>query len=342
MFNYMNSIKFVLGHQCPKETLYTEYKEFCLQVQANLFYTESEILTILETGVLAKNYNSLIYQSLDSYFANTFPKNIVAFLNAGITGDLYLGINDDGEVTGIPFLGSPNITTIKKHIHNNLSNYIVNYQNIKKYVDTEVCELGVNKSFLDNSVLNDLILKYKTKKKLKLQRKKKYEFQKQIWLANTSIYEKKIVDLINSEPCRSELKTYITEQCTNERVKVALVNELSSPNNIAITNYNREDINSILSWGCKFKDAMLEEMMKLRPKKPQTTIRIHPELIFNKISPLRLKFIENNPTLKYYIIRVHVKAVRIPTEVYYVEPYNKKHKYKIRRLSGNEPYCSCL
>ena len=342
MFNYMNSVKLILGHQCPKETLHTEYKEFCLQVQANLFYSESEILAILETGVLGENYNSLIYQSLNSYFANTFPKNIVAFLNAGICGDLYLGINDDGEVTGIPFLGSPNITTIKKQIHKNLSNYIVNYQNIRKYVDTEICELNVNRSLLDNNVLDDLISKYKTKKKLKIQRKKNYEAQKQIWLDHTSIYEKKIVDLINSEPCRSELKMYISKHCTNQVVKNELMNELSSSNNIEITNYNREDLNSILSWGCKFKDAMLEEMMKMRPKKPQTAIRIHPELIFNKISPLRLKFIENNSTLKFYIIRLHIKVVRVPTDLYYVEPYNKKHKYKIRRLSGNEPYCSCL
>ena len=102
-----------LGYTQDKESLHTEYKEFCLQVPSSIMYSPTMIQKMIDSGVLDKDYNSLVYQSIEIYCTNVFPKNIVAFMNAEIDGEIILGVNDFGEITGIPCIGTLNEKIVK-------------------------------------------------------------------------------------------------------------------------------------------------------------------------------------------------------------------------------------
>tara|TARA_B100000401_G_C52813860_1_gene725560 strand:- start:3130 stop:4149 length:1020 start_codon:yes stop_codon:yes gene_type:complete len=332
-----------LGEKCGKESLNVEYKEFCIQVQSNIFYNENDIKSMIETGVLEKGYNSLIYQSLEIYCANVFPKNIVSFLNANIDGELYLGIDDAGEITGIPFVGDFNEKTIRNMFYQNLSKYIVDYGSIHEYLNITIIPLHIDirNGFLNNDVLDDLLYKYKSKKELNAFKKQKYEEDRREWIKKTAIYEKKINLLINTQPSRSELCEYINLHCKNSSTKASLMWFLMSSQEIKIEDYSRASDSSLFYWACRFKDEKLNDLLEARPEKPQTPIRIHPELIFNKIAPLRLKFLENNPDLHFYIIKVSIRRNHKNIPQYYKLPYNCESLYKIRRITReNEPFCS--
>ena len=69
----------ILGRKKHKESINCEYKEFCLQHTCSI-YNKNEISTILISGTLNDNYNSLVYQSLQHYFINVIPKYISSYL----------------------------------------------------------------------------------------------------------------------------------------------------------------------------------------------------------------------------------------------------------------------
>ena len=63
---------------------------------------------------------------------------------------------------------------------------------------------------------------------------------------------------------------------------------------------DKNNINTITYWACKYKDYILNELLKTRPRKPNVPIRIHPKLIFMRTTPLRLHFINNNANIEQY------------------------------------------
>ena len=85
-------------HDLIQESLYVEFKEFCLQEETEVDYS------IVKTGIITnkEKFNNDIYKNIRIYFYKYLPKYISAFINSNIKGQLIIGVNDFGEVTGIP------------------------------------------------------------------------------------------------------------------------------------------------------------------------------------------------------------------------------------------------
>ena len=330
-----------LGYTQDKESLHTEYKEFCLQVPSSIMYSPTMIQKMIDSGVLDKDYNSLVYQSIEIYCTNVFPKNIVAFMNAEIDGEIILGVNDFGEITGIPCIGTLNEKIVKNMLYDSLSKNILDYDEIHDHITIDIVKLGIDKKLLSNKNLDDLLHAYNSRIKMHNIRTKIYQDKKKEWVKKTTTYERKLHDIINTKTSRGELMEYIRKNCKDAMVRNYLVGILDTDDVIHIQDFDKDNPNTLFHWTCLFKDEKLADLLNARPEKPQTPIRIHPELIFNKIAPLRLRFIENNSNINFYIIRVKIKKYVSNNAVYYRQPYSNECYYKIRRLTNaNEPFCS--
>ena len=94
-------------HNNQNETIDTEYKEFCIKNNIFNFYSSDEIEKIIYTGIIDNHttFNELIISNLQLYFDLYIPKYASSFCNTDVkNGSLHIGINDFGEITGIPFL----------------------------------------------------------------------------------------------------------------------------------------------------------------------------------------------------------------------------------------------
>lgn len=93
----------------------------------------------------------------------------------------------------------------------------------------------------------------------------------------------------------------------------------------------REDTTHPLYWLFKFKDDKVDRYMAEKPRPPSLPkICNAPYTFITQLSDMRLKFIQNNPELNYYLIQVrfsgHLKNMK------YLEYYHKtKEQWLSRR-----------
>lgn len=331
----------ILGSIYGHESIYLEFKEFCLQINTNQFYNDTDIYDIIHTGKLNTKYNSLVYQSLQYYFFNIFPKYLTSFFNANINGKIILGINDLGEITGIPLLNSIDFNIIETFLHQTIHSLTSNPHLLMSCIDLQIIPLEINPTLLNSKHLKHLLSIYHNKQDLLLTKLDKYYKQKNLWFSKVSIYEKKIIDLVNQEPSKTHLYQFISNFCIDEEIKLKLCTLLLSNDYIDIYLYNRTDETNIFYWACLFKDDVLSTLLKFRPIKPNIPIRIHPNLIFSRTTPLRQKFIQNNPNIKYFLIQISINTHSSHEKIYFQRPFCDKSYYKIRKLnSNNQPFCS--
>ena len=115
-----------------RENLHNEFKEFCIrsEICPDLLST-NDIKQILIKGIpktkndciIISNFNLLVINSIQSYIEWYLPKYFCAFLNAQIKGNIYIGIDDYGEITGIPFAGDLDVSIINNMINNDGVHY---------------------------------------------------------------------------------------------------------------------------------------------------------------------------------------------------------------------------
>ena len=121
----------ILGTYFPnKEDKYTEFKEFYLKLEPSIFLDGSQIESILQNGVWEDKMNFVIANNVKHYFQFYVPKYVSCYLNSNISGKLIFGVNDDSEITGIPYKGDINNLELDKLIKNNLSKYVRGLDNL--------------------------------------------------------------------------------------------------------------------------------------------------------------------------------------------------------------------
>ena len=330
-----------LGVSYGRESIHCEYKEFCIQVPIEYVYEQQDVYKIIKSGKIDTKFNSLIYQSIQMYFDNVIPKYVSSFFNSRISGNIFLGVNDFGQVTGIPLLNAVNIPLIQRLFLDAMSKHIPNFDSIQHNVTLQCIPLTLDTSLLTNTELNSMMHSYSQKVTTRNHAQSLYKVEKDQWFDKVSVYEKKINSLINSEPARSQLCEYVNTFCHNITVRTHVCQQLLSNSILTIENLDRTDPSTIFFWACAFKDHMLESLLSTRPTKPHIPIRIHPNLIFSRLTPMRLLFIQNNNNIQYYLIKISIKYAQNTPPVFYKYPFDDTCHFKIRRLNAyNQPFCS--
>lgn len=342
MIDELSSYNF-LGQNVGKETLIKEYKKYCLKKDPSDFLEPEELENIIRDGTWYESLSYLISESLKEYIILFLPKYITTFSNSNLDGKLILGIDDFGEITGIPSLEKINpkdiLDIIKLSITKNLKTDI-SIENILDNIKFEVKELEIKPEFVNIDESEPLYEKYlslKEKYRLALD---EYNDQYIKWYQELHIYSIRLFDLINSKTTRQELIKYIINRnSSNEKIDIdIIISLLKSEVNIYIPLgeeiYIRKDNpDDIIYWLVKFKDENVQSISIQKPKKPILNCCFTLSSILSNISNMRHKFIKDT-RIKYYLIIIDIYGSKLDQEISYTLN-NKEWIVQSRKIGIN-------
>jgi hypothetical protein len=129
---YINNIDYKLGSHYTCETLNDEFKKFTL----NRDEITSQSMRIFfekffNTGLMNDTVDAYIKQRITLYLKTYIPKYTVCFLNTDEQHNLshsdsflYIGIDDNGMITGIPIKNTENLNELHKFIETEITKTI--------------------------------------------------------------------------------------------------------------------------------------------------------------------------------------------------------------------------
>jgi hypothetical protein len=319
------------------ETLTEEFKEFTIKTDVHNYFSKEEVKEIISKSSIKikDNFNKMAIDNIHYYINFYLPKYISAFANSDLEkGSMYLGINDIGEITGIPFYGEltremllPMIDEISVYLSKDLG------------IHFEIIKLETVLEILDDNL--DQIIKEKYEKMEKQKKdyedyiKRKVKWVEEIYkyyikvsdFANIRFYRDLVIDYIkwNSGPVE-----FIELLTTDDYIDIGDTDEIGK---------RKQDTTDIIHWITMCKDTLLQYVYKKKPEPvPYYTYHdnIH-EHHFRLLTTLRSKFVRNG--MSYYMIKFDFQTKEKET-IYY--RHGKEWKAKERVIYNGEPACVIL
>jgi hypothetical protein len=227
---YINNIDYKLGSQYTNETLNDEFKKFTFDREEITSRHQRNFFEIFfGTGKINSIVDDYIKKRISLYLKNYIPKYTVCFFNSDERHNLshsdsflYIGIDDNGIITGIPVKDTENLnelhnfieTEIEKIITENVFDNRIDHSLIKSCIESYI--YIINNSY--TGTCKELMEKNKEKIKtldkertdmfLKVYSKKKYVLQIRInaeritvgnFKKNDSIIERILRNLIEND-----------------------------------------------------------------------------------------------------------------------------------------------
>ena len=320
-----------LGGYFPKENKQLEFKEFCLKTPLDIYISPQEAEEILEKQIWNPKLQPVIIKNLHIYIDSFLPKYICSFINTNINGTFYMGINDYGEITGIPFMYQMKQEfivdlikdTIMKNIKQRRNESIqqLNETLVEKILSNINCSIELLE--IDNILIDDenskLYEKYKKDLIETNDRQLKYNNERVKWLLNLTKYSTKLKDILNTTETRKEMIEYMYDNGIKEDND--MITTLKKNTYITIPDYDnlqqqKINKNDIMYWLVKFKDYMTNKTVLQRPEKPLPIKMYTPYKIIQKLSLIR-NILINDKRVNYYLIKITVNGENIKDQLYY-------------------------
>jgi hypothetical protein len=263
----------------------------------------------------------MILDNINHYFKYYIPRYISVFGTSDIKkAELYIGISDIGEITGIPFFGNlPKwyvdsfLSSIKPFIL--IDDHAITVDDVISQLEIEIVKLKKDISYLDDSI-EPIITDF-------IDKKNKYEKEyfenlsmRRKWKEEMDYYTTKIGDYFTKREYRIAVSEFIKKNSEAEKYKNIIdllesdqVIEIDDLSDISIRKLNKNDV---IHWITEFKDKMVDI---IKDKKPQKipyfnfSYNIY-STQFTVLSNNRYRFCNNNKKLNYYLIKI-----RIPTNI---------------------------
>ena len=310
------------------ESLTIEFKEFCLKKCIYDYYTREEIEEIIDTGILTPDFNKVIYDTLHRYFLFYLPKYASGFSNCTHDGTLYIGVNDFGEVTGIPFIGNIDKTLINTYVHDITTNYLRSVGIAKsKYIDK--INISIEELSIDMMLLCDNTPQIMTQMKQDYERYKneymQYLCDRHIWLEKLQSYTCKLTIIFKNK--NADICKYIETNCDNSHIRnAAIINtkeSINTPINFEIILEHKDNPLHFVYWLLLFKDNTIRSHLLKRPKPPLFPKNQNSAFtLLTHISDLRHIFVSKNKSIKYYLIKIKLpKNINNDCYLEYKHPY---------------------
>lgn len=334
------------------EELLIEFKKFALCVGSEIDL--NFIRTIVDSGEYTTTLRLLIFEIFKNTYLPKIAKNICAISNSIIEpeqiGKIYIGIDDDGRITGIP-LKSANIKEIKELMTEYLD---INLINSPKF-DIKLTKLEINEDLLiplhekEKRLENykDLMYKFNEEhakyhhlvKKFVLNEKKyncsigtycqSHELRvmcANFILNNLDDYYSKYRLIYRKLRCLEPGIVYFPDEYTRLKIYKFLISDKmifeqdllmsDSPLKNEFIHKERSNPNSIICWITKFKDYVVyHHRVNGRPPQPiiQEPKNVYRE-IFSIMEPLYYEWI-NSYDVELYLITIDI--FKADTEVLY-------------------------
>jgi hypothetical protein len=333
-----------------KEQINLEFKEFCLKRQPDLLMTNEEIEYIILYGRWSHKMTKLLQMSMNDYFNFVVPKYIACYSNSCIDGKLIIGIDDYGEITGIPSIYSFNKNYFKNKLAKSLKNQL--YSEQKKTIGEILnnIEIKVIKLKCESYLLDDEIEKYYTVYKNLMdnhdKQMKKYIEERAQWGKQLEPYLKKLSEIANNKYHREKITELIMNKAQNyKKTQCHNIKLLKSSDNIYIPigenlpEFKDNEL-SIIHWVIKYKDTMTDYYCGLKPKKPFLMNCYGLSQMLAKLSHMRKRFIEQE-NMDYYMIEINIFGSKLKPSLYYKSSDSTEWKYRKRLINNcGEPSCN--
>jgi len=316
-----------------------EFKEFYLKIHPDTYLENEKIYEIIKYGIWKSELNKIILDNIKFYLKIYIPKYVSCYFNSKNNGKLIIGINDYGEITGIPFNGNLDLQLIKNYISSNISKYLKGISSLSSIINITLIKLNVILELLEDNVderikiMNEKFNSYKSKIR-------SYKEAKANWIKKMSKYCVKIHTIINNKQLRKELIEFIKENNGN----ISIIQELEKNKEIPVLlneefYINMKDKNHIVYWATIFKDHHIELFQLIRPTKCLLPSLTNSSNILSKISDMRHKFISNNNDINYYLIVIDIFGKNNKNNIYFRLPNSNEWIYRKRINSEYGPGC---
>ena len=348
----MEDNEYIYNDNIGLETENIEFKVFNFY-SGGLLLSNDDAITLIQNKKWI--FNESIINNIKSMISLYLPKYTCAFLSTNMKSDakLYFGIDDIGNIIGIPYQGEINISELKDHMKTVLNDNIKTSLNLDELVDIEVIKVDNNlKNEKIKSFHPDLQDYFKYNDTYNIL-KNKYRRKRQVW-ENLSIrYNNKICELVNNPDMRYELIKFIEYHDFNNCViKLLKSNWKLKPFSFEDISNNKNDKHSIFYWVTHWKDTMLAFIKTIKPKfNYKFPTNIFPSTIIMLIKPMLAYWFKSNPNMNLYLLKFTFKLSKRLKDIVPC-PHNKLVlQYKnifnewtscIRTIYNNVPCCMQL
>jgi hypothetical protein len=320
----------------------------------------------------------MITNDINEYITKYIPKYISSFSNSNIIGNIYIGINDNGIIEGIPFCGELNKNTIKTYIKSVITNsrgytiasmpsvdaggicvnkyYHIHDDNITKwyYDNIKVKIIKINKSQIDNDADEN------TKKLINIENQNStniniwnnyiYDYNK--WHSQMANCTYKLIYYLLNDNKKKDIIEYINSAFKNnnnlDKSKLNSLIAFFTKNDDYYKNLNLtleyveeiiKDDYAPIKWLIKYKDHLVYKTKLLKPQKPQ--VRIDKSLYYryaNNILNIKQQLINLHKNINFYIIKITIPNMD-NTYLKYRTSENSFWMSRTRILSDIGPIC---
>lgn len=294
-----------LGAFYDSENESLEFKDFYLKIEPDILLNENEIEEVILTGKWNENLNNLIDINIKQYLKSYIPKYVSCYMNSKINGNLIFGIDDIGEVTGIPYKGNIDYQKILKYIKRTISKYTKGLPNLD-HINVNITKLEYDLDILEDNA-GDQINLLKTKNEEYNFKIKEYRKNKKKWMEELSKYSTNFYNILNNKESRKRVIQYCKKYCPNKYIIDYIDNDKIIEVNCNTQLYKRfRDPNDLMYWAGKYKDDNIEKLKLSKPYRKDMPKLINNSLILRKISDMRLRFLSNNENINYFLININI------------------------------------
>ena len=316
------------------ETIEKEYKLFTFN---SIIPLHPDIaLKLLQNGKW--HFNKSVIESIKNYLHIFLPKYISSYTHPRSNikkGELYIGIQDDGIVYGIPYKGIIQTKFIENKI-NKIFNTSLKFENnyikamYRNGITVEIININKNNILENNLKTNNSVFQEYLYQINKIQEMhNNYIKKKRIW---EKIYDPpvlKLHEIINKIDYRCNIIEYIKEKTlghpncfTNKFSRVEAYCDIPNFKDTIVslkTNYKfktltQEEIqelklnkSNIFYWTTMWKDSRNLMLKHIKPKPPSKNIDVnYPLFLLSQVQKMIPLWIKNNPKLNLYVIKITI------------------------------------
>lgn len=309
-----------------KETIYeedlrVELKEFYIRVRPHGKVSYEELIL---SGVPYSN--SLILKQLELDFIKYLPKYISGWNHDDMhleNGDMYFGVNDDGNIIGIPFTGELDVKTVKnmfcKVIPKMQGEDLIDYFNSITITITKV-----NPPRKETLQLFGKQIENYDKEILKHNRSLKKYIE---WQIQIDYWHVKLIRIMNDCTRRSKFLEWLEEKCDHENKTEIIENvktwKSKEKFDTPIPEIKSDDT-QFYYWLCLFKDIILGRLRRSRPEIYHVR-RMNLSNFYYNSSVMNYHFKRMNPEMNFYVVKLEIPNRKKPI---YVKDKKKYIRYQ--------------
>ena len=341
----MNKYNTTLGDNIGfQESLEEELKEFVLKIDAIKYFDESDIQTIISTGKVNQDkFNLMIADNINHYFKYYIPKYISCYGNSDLThGNIYFGVNDFGEITGIPFFGNLTNSFVESFIE--VVKPYISDKLILSELKFEVVKLNIDDFYNDDNLVTIIDDFYSKKSKFDEEYNKNL-LERHMWKEKIDYFTTRIYDFANRREYRDLVINFIKKSPEFNPEYNHIIDKLESSEIILVgdgTEISQRKINKhdVIYWITECKDITIDNLKKERPNKiPYLNYSESVYMTqFTMLTNIRHRLLNNNDNLHYYLIKITFPT-KYNSKLFFRNYDDENWITRTRAIVNNSPGC---